>query len=126
MGNICSKKKKKDEEENEEDDGSVIASKSMFAFKMAVGKSAYGMVWKAVKKTNNAEYAIKVMDKATIFNMRSIDCILNEHHLLSTLRYPFIVNMHYAFHEKSTVYLVQRYMSGGDLRYHMDLRKKRN
>lgn len=55
------------------------------------------MVWKAVKKSNNAEYAIKVMHKATIFNLRSIDCILNEHHLLSALRYPFIVNMHYAF-----------------------------
>jgi serine/threonine protein kinase len=124
MGN-CWSKKKTNEDEEEEDDGTQIASKSMFAFKMAVGKSAYGIVWKALKKSNNAEYAIKVMDKATIFNMRSIDCIMNEHHLLASLRYPFIVNMHYAFHEKKTVYLVQRFMSGGNLRYHMEQRLKR-
>jgi serum/glucocorticoid-regulated kinase 2 len=116
----CLSKKKHLEDDEEMDDGTQIASKSMFAFKMAIGISTYGIVWKAVKKSNNAEYAIKIMDKATIFNMRSIDCILNEHHLLSTLRYPFIVNMHYAFHEKSTVFLVQRFMSGGDLRYHMN------
>lgn len=96
MGN-CFNKKKLNNDDEEEDDGSQIASKSMFAFKQAVGQSSYGMVWKAVKKSNNAEYAIKVMHKATIFNMRGIDCILNEHHLLSALRYPFIVNMHYAF-----------------------------
>jgi hypothetical protein len=33
--------------------------------------------------------------------------------------------MHYAFHEKKTVYLVQRFMSGGNLRYHMEQRLKR-
>ncbi len=107
MGNICSKKKSKNEDElEEEDDGTQISSKSMFAFKQAIGKSSYGIVWKVHKKSNNAEYAIKVMDKATIFNIRSVDCILNEHHLLCALRYPFIVNMHYAFDEKENVYLV--------------------
>ena len=124
MGN-CWSKKKDNEDEEEEDDGTQIASKSMFALKIAVGMSTYGIVWKALKKSNNAEYAIKVMDKASIFNMRSIDCIMNEHHLLSALRNPFIVNMHYSFHEKKTVYLVQRFMSGGNLRYHMEQRLKR-
>jgi serine/threonine protein kinase len=69
----------------------------MFAFKQAIGKSRYGMVWRAVKKSNKREYAIKVMDKAMIFNLRSVDCILNEHNLLCSIRTPFIVNIHYAF-----------------------------
>jgi serine/threonine protein kinase len=75
----------------------TVASKSMFAFRYAVGKSSYGMVWKATKKSNKQDYAIKIMDKATVYNMRSVDCILNELKLLSVLRSPFVVNMHYAF-----------------------------
>lgn len=99
-----------------------VASKSMFAFHYAVGKSSYGMVWKATKKSNKQDYAIKVMDKATVYNMRSVDCILNELKLLSVLRSPFVVNMHYAFQERGQLFLVTRYNSGGDLRYHMDMR----
>jgi hypothetical protein len=79
----------------------LVVSKSMFAFKVACGKSSYGLVWKAVKKNTKVEYAIKVMDKAGVYNLRSIDCILNELKLLSVLRSPFIVNIHYAFHERS-------------------------
>jgi serine/threonine protein kinase len=102
----------------------VVASKSMFAFSYAVGKSSYGVVWKATKKSNKQDYAIKIMDKATVYNMRSVDCMQNELKLLSVLRDPFIVNMHYAFQEKGQLYLVTRYNSGGDLRYHMDMRKR--
>lgn len=75
----------------------MVVSKSMFAFKYAVGKSSYGLVWKVTKKSNKSDYAIKVMDKATVFNLRSVDCLINEMKLLSVLRHPFIVNMHYAF-----------------------------
>ena len=69
----------------------------MFALKYAIGKSRYGLVWNALKKSNKREYAVKVMDKATIFNMRSVDSILNELNLMTSIRSPFIVNVHYAF-----------------------------
>ena len=73
------------------------ANKGMFALKFACGISKYGMVWKALKKGNQNEYAVKVMEKATIYNMRSVDCVLNELNLLSKIRFPYIVNLHYAF-----------------------------
>ena len=87
-----------DQAENEET--AVIATKSMFALKTAVGKGSYGIVWKAFKKSNNAEYAIKVMDKTSVYNLRSVDCVINELEILRVLRFPFIVNIHYAFQEK--------------------------
>lgn len=58
-------------------------NKSHFAFKYAVGKGTYGFVWKAEKKPSNFPYAIKVMSKARVFNMRSADTINNEMKLLS-------------------------------------------
>lgn len=102
----------------------MISSKSMFSFEYACGKSSFGMVWKANKKSNKLEYAIKVMDKTAVYNLRGVDCVLNELRLLVVLRHPFIVNVHFAFQETNKLYLVSRYMSGGNLRYHMDLRKR--
>ena len=42
----------------------IVVNKSMFAFKYAVGKGNYGLVWKGTKKSNSNDYAIKVMEKA--------------------------------------------------------------
>jgi serine/threonine protein kinase len=101
MGKICSKLgsvgNQDDDDEFDENTVNEVATKSMFALKQAIGKSRYGMVWRAVKKSNKREYAVKVMDKAFIFNLRSVDCILNEHNILCSIRSPFIVNIHYAF-----------------------------
>ena len=98
MGKVLSKEAEKEQKQEAEGE---VASRSMFAFKHAVGKSSFGMVWKVTKKATKVDYAIKIMDKAAIYNMRSIDCVLNEMRLLSYLRSPFIVNMHYAFQDKS-------------------------
>jgi serine/threonine protein kinase len=129
MGNKLSGASKDDDEDDFDlakiNSENIVATKSMFALKQAIGKSQYGMVWKAVKKSNKREYAVKVMDKATIFNLRSVDCILNEHKILTSIRTPFIVNIHYAFQDVRNVYLVSPFMQGGDLRYHMETMKKR-
>jgi serine/threonine protein kinase len=39
--------------------------------------------------------------------------------LLSQINSPFIVNMHFAFQDRDTLYLVLDLMEGGDLRYHI-------
>ena len=40
------------------------------------------------------------------------------------LRHPFIVNMHYAFQDRENLYLAMDLMSGGDLRYHIGIRRR--
>lgn len=113
MGRFCSKHKVVAVDDSDQGDvaeeKAVTATKSMFSLKTAIGKGSYGMVWKAFKKTNNAEYAIKVMEKTMIYNYRSVDCIINELEILRVLRFPFIVNIHYAFQEKGELFMVQRF-----------------
>lgn len=46
---------------------------------------------------------------------KSVQSIMNERYLLSTLSSPFIVNMHYAFQDRDTLYLVLDLLEGGDL-----------
>lgn len=48
---------------------------------------------------------------------------MNERYLLSTLSSPFIVNIHYAFQDRDTLYLVLDLLEGGDLRHHISTQK---
>ena len=58
-------------------------------------------------------FKVKVIDKRSEFS------IMSERNLLSKLKHPFIVNMHFAFQDFSKLYLVMDLLTGGDLRYHI-------
>ena len=49
---------------------------------------------------------------------------MNERTLLSRLKHPFIVNMTYAFQDKENLYLIMDFLNGGDLRYHIGIRRR--
>lgn len=49
----------------------------------------------------------------------SVDCIMNEKRVLSNLKHPFLVNIKYAFQDKTCLYLIMDYLKGADLRYHI-------
>ena len=66
------------------------------------------------------------MSKAKIVDKKSIESILGEKKILSELHHPFIVNMVYSFQDFDYLYLVMEILSGGNLRYHLTLRKKFN
>ena len=50
---------------------------------------------------------------------KSVQSVMNERVLLSQFNSPFVVNMHFAFQDRDTLYLVLDLMEGGDLRYHI-------
>ena len=61
---------------------------------------------------------LKVIDKKCEYSINS------ERVLLSKLKHPFLVNMHYAFQDNDNLYLVMDLLSGGDLRFHISRHKK--
>ena len=64
------------------------------------------------------------MSKAKIIDKKSIDSILGEKRILSELHHPFIVNMIYSFQDLDYLYLVMELLSGGNLRYHLSIKKR--
>ena len=66
------------------------------------------------------------MSKAKIIDKKSVDSILGEKNLLSELHHPFIVNMIYSFQDHDYLYLVMDLLPGGNLRYHLGIKKKFN
>ena len=53
-----------------------------------------------------------------------MDSILNERNLLAMLNHRFLVNMVYAFQDRTTLYLLMEIQEGGDLRYHLAKKHK--
>ena len=66
------------------------------------------------------------MSKAKIIDKKSIDSILGEKFLLSELHHPFIVNMIYSFQDHDYLYLVMDLLPGGNLRYHITMKRRFN
>lgn len=63
------------------------------------------------------------MSKLKILDRKSERSIKYEKHLLSNIRHPFLINMHYAFQDYDNLYLVMDLLNGGDLRYHIGRKK---
>ena len=65
-------------------------------------------------------YALKQMCKRKLIKKNSVDAALNERAILSSLSFPFLVNLKAAFQDKDNLYLLMDYIGGGDLRTHMN------
>ena len=100
-----------------------LVNRNYFEFLYIIGRGGFGKVWKVKLKKTNEYYALKEMFKVKVIDRRSEFSIMSERNLLSRLKHPFIVNMHFAFQDFSKLYLVMDLLSGGDLRYHIAKRK---
>jgi len=62
-----------------------------------VGKGGFGKVWKVENRKTKKLFAMKEMSKSLIITKKSVNSVMNERHLLSSLKHPFLVNMFFAF-----------------------------
>ena len=102
----------------------LLVNKNHFEFLYVIGKGGFGKVWKVENKKFKKIYALKEMSKAKVIDKKSEKSIKYERDLLSKLKHPFIVNMHYSFQDYDNLYLVMDMLTGGDLRYHIFRHKK--
>jgi len=98
------------------DDGIERAGPDSFLFKAVLGKGSFGVVYEVVHKKSKQVYAMKVLRKSKILGKRNLmRYAVTERNLLSYIRHPFIVRLHYAFQTPGLLVLVLQYCSGGNL-----------
>lgn len=103
---------------------------SWFSKERVIGKGGFGKV-NAVRKVvgvdNETWYAMKTIAKLTTVNKGSsaLAQVANELHLLRDLRHPRLIELHYAFHDDTMLYMVTDICLGGDLRFHLHYSKKK-
>jgi len=80
-----------------------------------LGKGSFGEVYKVQHKSTGNVFAMKVLRKSRILNSNLVRYVMTERNLLSYLRHPFIVRLHFAFQTPSSLVLVLQYCPGGNL-----------
>ena len=69
---------------------------------------------------------MKEISKARILDRKSEKLIIFERDILSKLKHPFIINLHFSFQDQNSLYLIMDLVKGEDLRKHLSIKKQMN
>ncbi|CAI2735948.1 unnamed protein product [Schistosoma spindalis] len=90
---------------------------SCFDLLYVIGQGSFGKVFLVRKNNGNDKgtlYAMKVLKKA-VLKVRDRLRTKLERDILTRIKHPFIVDLHYAFQTEGKVYLILEFLRGGDL-----------
>ena len=124
MGNLCNKETQTQKPLLSESDishhlsNSKINEKDFTPIKL-IGKGSYGNVFLVRFNKNNKLYAMKVLSKSHIRVQNQENNTRSERNLMVQINSPFIVNIKFAFQNDSKLFLVQEFLQGGDLFFHI-------
>eukprot|EP01044_Picomonas_judraskeda_P011669 COSAG03_NODE_1609_length_3783_cov_163.901466_2_plen_657_part_00 len=85
-----------------------------FLMGVTLGLGSFGRVRLAQYRATGKYYAIKMMNKAAVLQMKQLDHIRSEKNILIQVAYPFVVNMYGTFTDETTIYMVFEYVCGGE------------
>lgn len=80
-----------------------------------VGRGAFAEVYHVRQRSTGESFAMKVQHKEKVFRSNLLRYAMTERHLLSYIRHPYIVSLHYAFQTSNHLVMVLTYCSGGTL-----------
>ena len=125
MGNLCNKKSqdpsiipKQKAETPPQPPQPKFTEKDFTKIKL-IGKGSYGNVYLVRYNKNNQIYAMKVYIKSDIREKNQESNTKSERNLMTQINFPFIVSVKFAFQTESKLFLVQEFIQGGDLFFHI-------
>lgn len=86
-----------------------------FEYLEVLGKGSFAKVYKVRHKTSNEFYAMKIVDKNSIFSKKLERYVMTERNILAMTRHPYIVTLRGAFQTSSQLALILQYCSKGNL-----------
>ena len=84
-----------------------------------LGKGSFGKVILVRLKKTNKLYALKILKKDLIRKKQQIIHTKTEREILEKMNNPFIAKLKFAFQNKDKLYLVTKFLQGGDLFFHL-------
>eukprot|EP01130_Rhizamoeba_saxonica_P015430 TRINITY_DN691_c0_g2_i3.p1 TRINITY_DN691_c0_g2~~TRINITY_DN691_c0_g2_i3.p1 ORF type:complete len:440 (+),score=112.98 TRINITY_DN691_c0_g2_i3:44-1363(+) len=84
-----------------------------------IGKGSFGRVVLVKKIDTGTVYAMKILNKHTIIERNEVEHTISERSILTRLRHPFLMKLHYSFQTPDKLYFVMDYVNGGELFYHL-------
>ncbi|QDZ23105.1 serine/threonine protein kinase [Chloropicon primus] len=89
--------------------------KNKFDWLSVIGRGQYGKVVLAKKKDTGKLYAVKILKREVLEAKGQLRNTLVERSILSRVKHPFIVGIHYAFQTETRAYMALDYCPGGEL-----------
>lgn len=80
-----------------------------------IGTGTFGRVVLVRSKDTRDYFALKVMAITEVIRLKQTDHVKNEKEILSSVSHPFIVNMLWACHDKTFLYMLMEYVPGGEV-----------
>jgi serine/threonine protein kinase len=89
-------------------------SKDSFNLSTTLGTGSFGRVRLCQYKASKQYFAMKILRKTRVVEMKQENHIKWEQKILSSIRHPFIVNLESTFQDKYFLYLVLELVQGGE------------
>ncbi|KAL3846793.1 hypothetical protein ACJMK2_017749 [Sinanodonta woodiana] len=80
-----------------------------------IGTGTFGRVVLVRQKETKNYFALKVMAITEVIRLKQIEHVKNEKEILSSISHPFIVNMLWANHDQTFLYMMMEYVPGGEI-----------
>uniref|UniRef100_A0A7S4KK28 Non-specific serine/threonine protein kinase n=1 Tax=Guillardia theta TaxID=55529 RepID=A0A7S4KK28_GUITH len=80
-----------------------------------IGSGAFSKVRLATHVTKKKQYAMKIVDKDKIQNIKDLENVMREMHVLKNISHPNIISMHEAIEKGNKLFLVLDYAKRGQL-----------
>jgi serine/threonine protein kinase/CRP-like cAMP-binding protein len=85
-----------------------------FEVGITLGLGSFGRVRLCKFKETGKYYALKMMNKHAVLQMKQLDHIKSEKNILLQISYPFVVNMFGTFQDDEIIYMVFEFVCGGE------------
>ncbi|KAI7905396.1 camp-dependent protein kinase 9 [Cokeromyces recurvatus] len=90
-----------------------------FELKDTLGTGTFGRVYLTKFIPSNKYYAMKVLKKSEVVRLKQVEHLLSEKQILSSVRFPFIVDLFCTFQDNTNLYMLLEYVVGGELFTHL-------
>jgi len=105
-------------------DSRETASLSDFILKNIIGMGAFGKVYLTQNLHSRELFAMKIIRKDKLINQQQIESPFREKEIMMSCQHPFIINLDYLFQDSHRIYFLMRYVQGGDLLKHLQIKKR--
>ncbi|EEB09134.1 AGC/PKA protein kinase Pka1 [Schizosaccharomyces japonicus yFS275] len=86
-----------------------------FSFSRTLGTGSFGRVHLVQSKHNHLFYAIKVLEKRKVVEMKQVEHSCDERQILSRVQHPFITILWGTFQDARNLFMVMDFVEGGEL-----------
>ncbi|OBZ81504.1 cAMP-dependent protein kinase catalytic subunit beta, partial [Choanephora cucurbitarum] len=90
-----------------------------FELQDTLGTGTFGRVYLSKFIPSSKFYAMKVLKKSEVVRLKQVEHLMSEKQILSSVRFPFIVDLFCTFQDETNLYMLLEYVVGGELFTHL-------